>query len=278
MNIFAGFGKLGHVCLNELIRNRIEIAYVLTHKDADNDSVESLSKKENIEYSYVDLRKDSEVLKKLLAMKIKFLISVNYRFILPEEIIKKAEFPLNLHGSLLPKYRGRTPHVWAIINGEKQSGITCHLMDKTVDSGDIYHQEIVPIEVNDTGASLIEKFVTLYPKCLMETLEKISRSYKPKTQDHSKASYFGKRIREMGYIDFTKDNDSIIDFIRAQSKPYPGAYCYLNNGKKLIVHCARIIDKIDDQNLPIGNIQEYGNSYIAKTKIGFIEFIETEFE
>jgi methionyl-tRNA formyltransferase len=278
MNIFAGFGKLGYVCLNEIINKGISINYVLTHKDTDSESVESLSKENNIKCFYVDLRKDSKVLNKLLNIDIKFLISVNYRFILPEELLQKSEYPLNLHGSLLPKYRGRTPHVWAIINGEKETGITCHLMEKTVDTGDIYHQEIVPIEENDTGASLINKFITLYPKCLIESIEKISKGYKPKTQDHSKASYFGKRIPDMGYIDFTKDNDSIIDFIRAQSRPYPGAYCFLENGRKLIVHKARIMDRINDKNLPVGNIQELGNLYIAKTKNSFIEFIETEVE
>lgn len=87
MNIFAGFGKLGCVCLNELIIRGISINYILTHKDNDSESVEYLSKKNNIEYSYVDLRKDSEVLSILLNLNIKFLISVNYRFILPEELL-----------------------------------------------------------------------------------------------------------------------------------------------------------------------------------------------
>lgn len=274
--IFAGFGKLGYLSLLELIQSGLKIEFVLTHKDHSLESVDALCVKNQIEYSYLDLRKDKKLLEELCSYKPEYLISVNYRYIIPGDLLNVSKYPLNLHGSLLPKYRGRTPHVWAIINGETTTGITCHIMDELVDTGDIYHQESIEINRDDTGASIISKFERIYPYCLRKTLEKIDQGYKPKPQDHKVATYFGKRSPDMGYIDFTKDLDSIIDFIRAQARPYPGAYCYLPDGVKLIVNKAVICYGREENNLPIGSIQIEGNDYIAKAKNGYLKFLDTE--
>lgn len=278
MNIFAGFGKLGYACLKELYEQEIPIDFILTHSDGSEISVDSFAKMKQIECSYSDLRKDQEQLDHLLKNSIEYLISVNYRYILPNNLLTKSKYPLNLHGSLLPKYRGRTPHVWAIINGENQTGITCHIMDKSVDTGDIYHQEVVPIDNDDTGGSIIQKFEKLYPQCLVKTLNKISSGYRPEPQDDSQATYFGKRIPEMGYIDFTKDRESLINFIRAQSRPYPGAYCFLPSGAKLIVHKASIIDRIENINIPIGSVIKYNSNYLARVNSGYIQLTDYEIE
>ncbi len=278
MNLFAGFGKLGYVCLKELQKNGVKLDFVLTHKDGSENSVDEFSSKNNIAYSYSDLRKDQSLLNLLKEKRIQFLFSVNYRFILPDILLQSSEYPLNMHGSLLPKYRGRTPHVWAIINGEEQTGITCHIMEKTVDTGDIYHQEIIEIEADDTGASILEKYEKKYPQCLMIALKKISEGFRPEPQNQEQASYFGKRNPEMGYIDFTKTNDSIINFIRAQARPYPGAYCYLPTGRKLIVHRAVNFNEIWNTKLSLGNLQEYKEGYIARTREGFLYFLDFEIE
>ncbi|MCW7471401.1 methionyl-tRNA formyltransferase [Leptospira kanakyensis] len=274
--IFAGFGKLGYLSLLELIQSGLEIEFVLTHKDNSLESVDTLCLKNHIEYSYFDLRKDKILLEKLCSYKPEYLISVNYRYIIPGDLLRVSKYPLNLHGSLLPKYRGRTPHVWAIINGESKSGITCHKMEESVDTGEIYHQIEVNISEEDTGQTLLQKYEELYPICIKTTLQKISQSFKPIPQNHMAATYFGKRTPEMGYIDFTKDNQSLINFVRAQAKPYPGAYCFLPDGAKLIVHKAIRIDHFDAPDLSIGNVFKVGNNYIVKTNDGFLSFIETE--
>ncbi|MBM9589069.1 methionyl-tRNA formyltransferase [Leptospira sp. 201903075] len=274
--MFAGFGRLGYLSLLQLIQSGLKIEFVLTHKDHSLESVDALCVKNQIEYSYLDLRKDKKLREELCSYKPEYLISVNYRYIIPGDLLKVSKYPLNLHGSLLPKYRGRTPHVWAIINGESMSGITCHKMEESVDTGDIYHQIEVNISEEDTGYTLLQKYEELYPICLKTTLQKISQSLEPIPQNHISATYFGKRTPDMGYIDFTKDKESLINFIRAQAKPYPGAYCFLSDGRKLIVHKAISIDHYDAPDLSIGNLFKVENDYIAKTKDGFLSFIETE--
>lgn len=181
MNIFAGFGKLGFVVLKELLGNGYKFDLILTHKDGSEESVDLLCSKSSIGFSYSDLRTDIQLLNELKKDKINFLISVNYRYIIPKTILDNSTYPLNIHGSILPKYRGRTPHVWAIINGESRTGITCHIMEETVDTGDIYHQIEVEIADNDTGNDIIQKFKEIYPICLTEYFKKNSPRYQTYT-------------------------------------------------------------------------------------------------
>jgi methionyl-tRNA formyltransferase len=201
-----------------------------------------------------------------------YLISVNYRYIIPFEILKIANYSLNIHGSLLPKYRGRTPHVWSIINGEQYSGVTCHLIEESVDTGDIIKQKKILIDENDTGFSLLKKFEHIYPELLLDSLDHLEKNKSLLKQNEENASYFGKRIPEMGYIDFYKDCLEVKNFIRAQSNPYPGAYYFLANGKKII------IDRIEETHFcfegSIGQIKAIEDKYFVKCKNGNLEILE----
>src|SRR5690606_30041161 len=95
--------------------------------------------------------------------KCEILISINYLFLIESDIINSSKgLAFNIHGSLLPKYRGRTPHVWAIINGEVFTGITAHIIDKRCDSGDILEQIKIPIALDDTGGSILKKYEVEY--------------------------------------------------------------------------------------------------------------------
>lgn len=275
--IFAGFGGLGYQCLRLLLDDGFEINSVLTHQDMSEVSVDGLANTHSIPFSYVDLRNNPISLFDLQQLACNYLISVNYRFILPLEILKSVKYPLNIHGSLLPQYRGRTPHVWAIINGESKAGISCHIMDASVDTGDIYHQIGVDIKPDDTGASLLSRYEALYPDCLSTTLKKIHNNIPAQSQDESRATYFGKRNPDMGYLDITKTARSLIDFIRAQSHPYPGAYCYLPNGNKLIVHKAEIVKINNISNIQKGQVVKFNDGYLCKVSDGclyFSDFVE----
>lgn len=280
IGIFAGFGSLGAVCLQTLLALGYKVEFVLTHSSNDSFSVQNICESEGIEYSIHDIRKrEIPELVKIESKHEKLMISVNYRYILPPGLLNAFRYSLNLHGSLLPKYRGRTPHVWAIINGEKETGVTCHIMEATVDTGAIVHQIPITIEQNDTGGTLLKKFERIYPECLKHSLNKISASLSFTPQDESKATYFGRRIPEMGYIDFTKDLQSAINFIRAQTKPYPGAYCYLPNGRKLIVYAAEVLSDANatvTANREIGSLLHADQKYVARFKDGCIQFIDYE--
>lgn len=262
--IFCGFGKLGKDCMKAILEKGYQIKYVMTHRENEVNSVDTFAQSEGIEYSYVDARKNlRDLTEQIKSISPDFLISVNYRYIIPKEIFTLADFALNIHGSLLPKYRGRTPHVWSIINGETESGITCHLIEESVDTGDIISQKVIPIEPKDTGYSLLKKFESEYPTLLIDSIEKLINGSDLTKQDDKFASYYGKRSPDMGYIDFRKRANEVINFVRAQAEPYPGAYYYLLDGRKIIIN--RIaIHEINDFNTEIGVIIEMDNRYYVR--------------
>lgn len=272
--IFAGYGRLGLVCLDAALQSGMQIEYVLTHNDGDFDSVDRFCSDRGIIHSFSDPRNDARLLEALVARQVRFLLSVNYRYIIPYSLLESVEHPLNIHGSLLPKYRGRTPHVWAIINGERKTGVTCHVMEPGVDTGGIYHQREVAISDEDTGYTLLRKFEQHYPECLLATLKKIDSGFVPVPQDHAIATYFGRRIPEMGYIDLTKDACSVMNFIRAQASPYPGAYYYLSDGQRITVNLARVERSISVDALDTGVIYKDEDGYFARCKDSCIRFLD----
>ncbi|MCW7503704.1 methionyl-tRNA formyltransferase [Leptospira paudalimensis] len=275
--IFCGFGALGQSCLSELINAGLNVTHVLTHKELKSDSVDTLALENKIPFYYSDLRKDQILLHELKSKKIKYLISVNYRYIIPNQLLNSAEYPLNIHGSLLPKYRGRAPHIWAIINGEAFTGVTCHIMEATVDTGPIYSQIKIPISAETTGNDIINEFKAIYPKVLSETLEKIDNQYIPTPQKEEEATYFGKRIPEMGYIDILKSKKSILNFVRAQTRPYPGAYYFLPTGEKIIIYKISEFNSNENQtNLFLGSIRKFNEGYLIGVSDGIL--IITEYE
>jgi methionyl-tRNA formyltransferase len=165
------------------------------------------------------------------------LLSVNYLFIVEKDLILwPRRLAINVHGSLLPKYRGRTPHVWAIINNEQETGITAHLIDEGCDTGDILDQLVIPIAPSDTGADLLAKYHLHYPKIIEKVLNQVELGLeKPIPQDETKATYFGKRTPADGLISWCWQKERIYNWIRAQAAPYPGAFTYYEN-QKITIH------------------------------------------
>ena len=129
-----------------------------------------------------------------------------------------------MHGSLLPKYRGRVPVNWAIIKGETETGSTLHYMTEKPDNGDIVAQQAVPILPNDTALEVFQKVTVAAEmalnQCLPDLLAGTAQAIK---QDLSKGAYFGGRKAEDGVIDWSHDARSIHNLVRAVAPPYPGA-------------------------------------------------------
>lgn len=166
---------------------------------------------------------------------VEFILSVNYIYIIPRAIFSKSKIAVNIHGSLLPKYRGRTPHVWAIINNESITGITAHLIDDGCDTGDIIRQTEVVIEKNDTGADLLEKFNKLYIPLVDGILADYERGEITFfSQNNENATYFGKRTPDDGRINWSWHRERIRNWVRAQASPYPGAFSYYKDEKIVI--------------------------------------------
>lgn len=186
------------------------------------------------------------------------IFSINYLFIVENNLLKHPKYAINLHGSLLPKYRGRTPHVWAIINGEQETGVTAHIMEEGCDAGDIVLQKKVSINREDTGASILNKYKNMYPEIINELIEQIKQGeIKREKQDNQKATYFGKRTPENGQINWNWQKERIYNWVRAQAFPYPGAFTLINKEKI-------IIDKINYSDFGYNN--EMSNGLILKNE------------
>ena len=180
-------------------------------------------------------------------------------------------FSINLHGSLLPKYRGRTPHVWSIINGEKETGITAHLMEKGCDTGDIILQKRIPITSQITGAKILHEFERIYPEMVLDILKKINQNGIIRIkQDEEKATWFGKRTPEDGRINWDWQKERIHNWVRAQAFPYPGAFTKLDD-KKVIIDKVEFSDYGFDQRMENGLVLRTNPYIMVKTPNGVIE-------
>ncbi|MBP9098125.1 MAG: methionyl-tRNA formyltransferase [Ferruginibacter sp.] len=170
-----------------------------------------------------------------------FILVIGWYYLIPGSMLAMApKGAAGIHGSLLPKYRGNAPFVWAMINGEAETGISLFYFDDGIDTGDIIAQQSIPIDEQDTIKDILDKAQAASIKVLLENLSKIASGTASRwQQQHEKATYFPKRTPDDGLIDWTWDSRRIRNFIRAQTKPYPGAYTIIN-GKKVIIWDADI--------------------------------------
>lgn len=263
---FLASGELGFITLKE-IHPLVDLNFIAT--DSKSEHIIDYAHQNKIPVFVGNPRKG-----KLSAFskdfKCEIALSVNYLFIIEKSTVELFKFPINFHGSLLPKYRGRTPHVWAIINNEKQTGITAHLIDENCDTGNIVLQKKVEIEDNDTGHSILDKFKAIYPSLVKEVIELLNTgALKTFVQDNSKATYFEKRTAEDGEIDWNWQKERIYNWVRAQANPYPGAFTFYNN-KKIIIDRVSYSDWGFHQNIPNGYILETSPKIIIKTSNGAI--------
>ncbi|MBA0191602.1 bifunctional UDP-4-amino-4-deoxy-L-arabinose formyltransferase/UDP-glucuronic acid oxidase ArnA [Pectobacterium carotovorum] len=170
------------------------------------------------------------------------IFSFYYRTLLSDDILQLPSFgAFNLHGSLLPRYRGRAPVNWVLVNGETQTGVTLHKMVSRADAGDIVAQSVVAIDEEDTALTLHGKCRTAAAALLAQQLPLIrSREITLTPQDDSRASYFGRRTAADGLIDWHKSAREINNLIRAVTEPYPGAFTFLGE-RKVTIWRARVV-------------------------------------
>ncbi|MCL6373663.1 bifunctional UDP-4-amino-4-deoxy-L-arabinose formyltransferase/UDP-glucuronic acid oxidase ArnA [Pectobacterium atrosepticum] len=174
------------------------------------------------------------------------IFSFYYRTLLIDDILQLPAFgAFNLHGSLLPRYRGRAPVNWVLVNGETQTGVTLHKMVSRADAGDIVAQSVVAIDDEDTALALHGKCRTAAAALLAQQLPLIrSREITLTPQDESRASYFGRRTAVNGLIDWHKSAREINNLIRAVTEPYPGAFTFLGERNVTIWRARVVKDKI----------------------------------
>jgi methionyl-tRNA formyltransferase len=254
--VFA-YHNVGVRCLKVLLARGVDVALVVSHEDnpAETiwfDSVAALCKEHGIPCITPIDPKSPELLAQVQAAKPDCIFSFYYRHMLPVELLNCAKIgAYNMHGSLLPKYRGRVPINWAVLHGETETGATLHEMAAKPDAGDIIAQTSVPILPDDTAYEVFGKVVVAAEQTLWNVLPAMLAGKTPKLpNDISKGSYFGGRKPEDGCIDWSQPAQAVYNLHRAVAPPYPGAWTVVNN-KFCVIGRARL-SKLTGLNLPRG--------------------------
>ena len=236
--LVLAYSNIGCVGIKALLKHGFEIAMVLTHKDDPQekiwfDSVAELAAEHNIPvFAPMNINHPLWV-EKIKGEKPDILFSFYYRQILQRDILDIPKSGcLNLHGSLLPKYRGRVPINWVLVNGERETGVTLHDMTPRPDDGDIVAQERIAISDDDTALTLHRKTALAAERLLDGILPRILDGTAPRIpQDHRQATYFGGRRPSDGEINWFKTAQEVRNLVRAVTKPFPGAFSFIGERK-----------------------------------------------
>jgi methionyl-tRNA formyltransferase len=227
--VFA-YHNVGYRCLNVLLAHGVDVALVVTHRDNPKEtiwfeSVQKLAELHDIPTITPDNPNLPEVEAQIRALQPDFYFSFYYREMLKAPLLAiPKRGALNMHGSLLPKYRGRVPVNWAIIRGESETGATLHYMTEKPDNGDIVSQQAVPILPDDTAHDVFVKVTVAAEMALNNVLPALLAGKAPVLkQDLSKGAYFGGRKAEDGIINWSQSALEIHNLVRAVAPPYPGA-------------------------------------------------------
>ena len=275
--LFFGFSMTGAAVLEELIKMGANIIGVYTYEDNPKEnwfpSVKLLAQKHNIQ-TFTPEKLTAEDVQNIKSLAPDIILSVYYRSLISDEILKVAPLgAFNMHGSLLPKYRGRAPINWVLVKGEKETGATLHYMVAKADAGDIVGQKVVPIDNEDTALTLTKKVTAAACEIIKEVYPLIeTKKLKPRKQDMSVSTYFGRRTPADGLINWNSDAQTIYNLIRAVTKPFPGAF-FEENGKKIIIWRAKVLPA-KTQAEPGKTVSK--NPYIITTATNDLEILEYE--
>jgi methionyl-tRNA formyltransferase len=243
--VLFAYHEMGRACMEALIAMGAPIAALFTHDDAPGEEIWWRSCAELARANSIPIHTPERIsgdwVEKIAAMRPAVIYSFYYRNLLPESVLRPAPLgAFNLHGSLLPKYRGRAPVNWMIANGEREAGVTLHHMAARADAGDIVAQRAVEIGDADTALTLYHKIVPLGAALIREFHPLIVAGKAPRReQDLRAGGYFGRRRPEDGRIGWTWPARRIFNLVRAVTHPYPGAFCFAG-GRKLFIWTAAI--------------------------------------
>ena len=228
--VFA-YHDVGVHCLKALLAAGIQVELVVTHQDDPNEnvwfgSVIQLCSELHIPYITPNAAELNNLIPRLQAIAPDYIFSFYYRNMIPAEILACAKIAaLNMHGSLLPKYRGRAPVNWAIIHGETKTGASLHVMEVKPDAGDIVGQAEVSIGPNETATEVFAKVSQAAVKVMEAALPELIQGHVPrKANNLAQGSYFGGRKPADGQIHWNQTAFQVHNLIRAVAPPYPGAF------------------------------------------------------
>ena len=207
--------------------------------------------------SVIRLRKDAELLSHLKDLNPDCIVVAAFGQILPKEVLELPRYGcVNIHASLLPLYRGASPIQQAILNRDKETGISTMLMAEGLDTGDILLQKKLPLTGEETGESLFEALALLSQDCILETLRLLEEGKCPRrAQEEEKASHCSMILKQDGFVNWNKPAVEIEAMVRAFN-PWPAAVSILSNGKSFKIWKARVVDKLEEGFRSFSEIQE----------------------
>lgn len=281
--IFMGTPDFAAASLEALIDSRHEIQAVVTQPDKPKgrkgeltpSPVKVVAEGKGIKvYQPLKVR-DEEFVETLRAYNPDVIVVVAFGQIIPLSILKMPKFGcVNIHGSLLPKYRGAAPIQWAVLDGEKETGITTILMDEGIDTGDILLKKTIKIDMDETSGSLFDKLMALGAETILETLDELENgNLTPIKQGESPTAYAKMLTKAMGLIDFTRPAKELDCFVRGMD-PWPSAYTLLS-GKTLKLWKVRAVEGSGKA----GSVIDIGKeSFTIACGEGAIEVLEVQLE
>lgn len=285
--VFMGTPEFAVPSLAILLENGYDVAGVVTATDkyggrGNKVLLESAVKQYAVQHGIKVLQptklRAPDFIEELKSLQADLQIVVAFRM-LPEmvwDMPSKGTF--NLHGSLLPKYRGAAPINWAVIKGEEKTGVTTFFIQHQIDTGDIILQKELPIEPDDTAGEVHDRMMVLGASAVLETVQRIEKGdIELQVQDHSAATKAPKLYRETCEINFNQNSEEVHNFIRGLS-PYPAAWTMLGD-KQLKILRSEIAMSMEMPNTPPGTFSSDNKSYIqVSTANGFINLLELQLQ
>ena len=286
--VFA-YHEVGARCLQALLDGGVDVQLVITHTDDPNEriwftSVAEVARQAGIEVITPESASEPEVQARIAGIAPDYIFSFYYRQMIPMSVLNLAKIlPLNMHGSLLPKYRGRVPINWAVLHGETETGATLHVMAEKPDAGDIVAQQAVPIGPDDTAGDVFAHVTTAAANTLKGVLPQLLKGDVPRRPNNlAEGSYFGGRKPEDGRIHWEQTAAQVYNLIRAVAPPYPGAFTDVttaNGTERITINAARRLEGTFDR---APGIYRTGSKVIGvcgdKMAVELTEFTPTTFD
>ncbi|MCB1624705.1 MAG: formyltransferase [Pseudomonadales bacterium] len=251
--VFA-YSEVGVRCLEVLLRAQVEILLIVTHDDDPNEtrwfaSVAELAQQYRLPWIAPQSADEPQLIERVAALAPDFIFSFYYRFMLSDQILHSAKrAALNMHGSLLPRFRGRAPVNWAVLRGATETGATLHHMVARADAGDIVDQQAVAIGEDDDALTVFRGVCAAAVTVLARSLPKLLAGTAPATpQQILPGEYFGRRRPEDGRIDWSRPAREIHNLVRAVAPPYPGAFADIL-GERWVVTRTKVLANEPDNS------------------------------
>ncbi|MCX6939738.1 MAG: formyltransferase [Verrucomicrobia bacterium] len=239
--LFFGYSEVGYSCLSLLLERGDHVVALITHEDNPHEKIwfktpAVAAREKGIPVFTPESVNTPEWREKIAALRPDLILSVYYRHMIGTKLLALPSLGAwNLHGSLLPKYRGRAPINWAVLHGEARIGMTLHRMVKSADAGAIVDQDGADIGPRDTAEQAFRKVLPCARRVLARQIDALLAGMATETpQDEAQASYFGGRKPEDGRIVWTQTSRQIFNVIRAVTDPYPGAFTEIGEARLMV--------------------------------------------